>query len=78
MNIGLDYRGKELNEYAEEIRIFNLNDGRQVIEYLHSAPKFDKGFNLEGLVMKKFANEFRAEGNSITVEDILRNCSSSE
>jgi hypothetical protein len=83
INIGLDYTGKKISRFAEEIRLFNLRDGtgRQVVEYLHSAPLFeekdDGKFELKDLVMKPFARYFRSKRH-IKINDLLRHCSNSQ
>lgn len=82
--IGQDYRGVKLPEDTEAVRFYNLNDGRQVIEYLHWAPLFVKrefediwDFK-DDFFLKPFTNEFRAVGNTFTIESFIRKNSNSK
>ena len=78
LNIGIDYKGEDIPRDAEEIRIYNLSNGRQVIHYLHLAPRFKKDGTFLYLTMKPFLSEFRNKDEKIKIEDIFRNCSLSQ
>jgi hypothetical protein len=82
INIGSDYKGKQISKYAEEIRTFDLLDGSsiQVLECLHSAPSFeekDGKYEFKDLVMKPFSRSFRFEKH-IKIENLLKYCFNSK
>jgi hypothetical protein len=65
--VGKDYHGSlKLPPGTEEIEIFDLTDGRQIIHYLHHFT--DKKEEVRPI---PFANEMRSPDNRVEISDII-------
>jgi hypothetical protein len=67
--VGKDWVGTKLPEGTGAIEVYDLDDGRQIIEYYYIGPPYDH--RVEGVGLQFFANEFRAKGNTLKIEDVL-------
>jgi WD40 repeat protein len=75
IDIGKDYNYRvslKLPEGTEMVRIWDLKDGRQVIQYLHHS-ETKKIVTRNNIVypLETFANEFRSADNRIEIRDII-------
>ena len=67
--VGKDWVGPKLPEGTRAIEVYDLNDGRQMIDYYYIGPPYVP--YVTGIGLQFFANEFRAKGNTLKIEDML-------